>query len=344
MDTSRSGLWFCTALLAIILFVSWLIVAPFLGALVMAATLAFLFKPWYQKLLRIVRSQSIAAIIIVALVIGIIFLPLSFFGLNVFNQATGVYTSLTSRGSFDFSGTLSNFLQAHFPTLPAPEIISSINQYIQQALTWVIQHLGSLFSSIAQIFFLAFLSLIGLFYFLIDGGRIKEWLYETIPLSQKDTQEIITDIEATAGSVIRGTLLMAIIDGIVMGIGFFLFHIPNPTFWGALVIPVSIIPVVGVWIVAVPAIGYLFLSGQTILGVGLLVWSVILVNLIYSLLSPQLMRQRGADAHNLHPYVILLSVLGGIGFFGPIGFLIGPLVIALLSALLKIYKKLTTNF
>ena len=71
-------------------------------------------------------------------------------------------------------------------------------------------------------------------------------------------------------------------------------------------------------------------------GIGLTIWSVVLINLIYNVLSPQLMR-RGA---HIHPYLILLSILGGIAYFGPIGFLIGPLVVALLLALLKIYKKL----
>ncbi|MDP3956663.1 MAG: AI-2E family transporter, partial [bacterium] len=136
--------------------------------------------------------------------------------------------------------------------------------------------------------------------------------------------------------VIKGTLVIAVIQGIVAGTGFLLFNIPNPAFWGSLVVLSSLIPIVGTWLVVAPAVAYLLFTGQTALGISLAVWSVILVNLIYNVLSPQLMRR----GNHIHPFVILLSVLGGIVIFGPIGFILGPFIIALLVSLLHIYPKL----
>ena len=336
MGTRRSEMWFFVALFAIALFLSWLIFAPFVSAIVIAGTFAFLFRPWYRKLLRGFRYEPLAALSIVVLVTFIIFLPLGYFTLRLFGEATMLYSSLTLHGSFDFGATATNFLHAYFPNLQTPDIALNFNNYAQRLLIWLIQNLGTLFSSIAQVFFMAFLSLLGLFYFLKDGDRLKQWLLETIPLDQKCTEEIVHGVEAAGSSVIKGTLMVAVIDAVIMGLGFFFFHIPDPTFWATLVAPISIIPVVGVWIIAVPAIAYLFITGQAGPGIGLAIWSLVLINLIYNILSPQLMRL-GA---NIHPYVILLSILGGIGFFGPIGFLTGPLVIAFLFALLRIYKKM----
>ena len=335
MDTRRSETWFFVALLAIVLFLSWLMLAPFVSALVIAGTFAFLLGPSYQKFLRVFRYESVAALVMVVLVALVVFLPLGFLGLRMFGEATTLYFSLASHGGFDFGVALNTFLHAHFQSLHMPDIVLNFNAYAQQGLTWLIQNLGSFFSGVAQIFFMAFLSLLGLFYFLKDGARLKKWMLEIIPLDPKDTEEIMHEVEAVGSSVVKGTLLVAAINGIIMGVGFFLFNIPDPTFWGTLIVPVSIIPVVGIWLVIIPAIAYLFFTGQTALGIGLAIWSAILVNLVYNVLSPQLMR-RGA---NIHPYIILLSILGGIAFFGPIGFLIGPLVVALLLALLKIYKK-----
>ncbi len=321
MDSRRSETWFFVILLAIAIFVSWLILAPYIGVLVLAGTLAYLFQPVYKKFVAGLRYESLAASLVVAIVALIIFIPLAFFGVRMFGEATGLYASITAHGGFSF---IINGTQI------------DLNAYAQQGLNWLLQNFGALFSGIAQIFFTAFLTLLGLFYFLKDGERLAKWLVGTLPLSPKYTEEIIAEMEAVASSVIKGTLLVAVIQGIVLGIGMFIFQIPDPTFWGALAIPVSVIPILGTWLVAVPAVGYLFLTGQTIAAVGLAIWSIVFVNLIYNLLTPRFIR-RGL---NLPPYLILLSVLGGLGLFGPIGFLIGPLILALLFALLKIYPRL----
>ena len=340
MDARRSETWFLVALLVIVIFISWLIVAPYVGVLVLAGTLAFLFQPVYKNLLRAFRYESLTALITVTIAALIVFVPLGFFGVRIFGEATALYASLASHGGFDFGTALANFMRAHFRTLSMPSFAAfNFNNYAQQGLTWIIQNFGSFFSGIAQIFFTAFLSLFGLFYFLKDGERLKKWVVETIPLERKYSEEIMLEMASAGSSVIKGTLLVAIIQGIVLGIGLFFFHIPDPTFWGALAIPISIIPVVGTWLIAVPAVVYLFLTGQSVLGAGLAVWSVIFINLIYNLLTPQFMRH----GMKIHPYLILLSVLGGIGLFGPIGFLVGPLVIALLFSLLNIYPRLVSN-
>jgi predicted PurR-regulated permease PerM len=337
MDSYRSESWFFVALLVIVIFVSWLIVAPYLGVLVLAGTLAFLFQPWYKNFLRVFRYESLAALVTVALVALIVFIPLGFFGVRIIGEATALYTSLASNGGFDFGASLTNFMNTHLSGLSIPAFTTlNFNDYIQQGLTWFIQHFGLFFSGIAQIFFTAFLSLFGLFYFLKDGERLKNWIITTIPLEQKYSEGIVREMEAAGSSVIKGTLLVAIVQSIVLGLGLFLFNIPDPIFWSALAVPVSIIPVVGTWLVAVPAVVYLFLTGQTVLGVCLAIWTVVFINLIYNLLTPQFMR----GGMKIHPYLILLSVLGGIGLFGPIGFLVGPLVIALLFSLLNIYPRL----
>lgn len=295
------------------------------------------FQPLYKKLLQVFRYESLTAFITIIIATVIVFVPLGFFGLRVFGEASGLYVSLSSHGGFDLGGALTTFFRTHFPSLEVPVFTFNFSDYARQGLTWLLQNFGSFFSSVSQIFFTAFLSLLGLFYFLKDGERFKEWLLNIVPLTPEYSEEIIHEMEAMGSSVIRGTLMIAVVQGLVMGVGFFFFRIPNPIFWGVLTVPVSVVPIVGTWLVVIPAVAYLLFTGQTAVAIGLLVWSIILVNLVYNLLSPQLIRHRGV---NLHPYLILLSVLGGIGVFGPIGFLMGPLVMALLFSLLKIYTKL----
>jgi predicted PurR-regulated permease PerM len=325
MTTRQPELWFFVVLFSIVLFFTWTVFVPFASVIILAGTFAFLFRPLYNRILPLVRYESLAALSIVVLVAFIIFLPLGIFGLRIFSEATTLYSSIRAQGTLDLGPTLNNLLNTQ-----------NFDAYAQQALTWLIQNLGSFFSDIAQILFLSFLSLLGLFYFLKDGPKLKEWILETVPLKMEDTQDLMHGVEAAVSSVFKGTLFVAIIDGFILGVGFYLFHIPDPSFWGTLAVLISIIPVIGAWLVAVPGIAYLVLTGHMTAAIGLAIWSVILINLVYSLISPQLIRR----GFNMHPYVILLGILGGIASFGPIGFLIGPLIISLLFALLKVYKKM----
>lgn len=336
MPSRKLEAGFFIALLAIAIFLAWLVFQPYLGVLVLAGTLAFIFHPLYKGLIRAVRYESLAAFLSVIFIALIVFVPLGFFGVRVFGEASTLYTTLTSNGGFDFGTVITHSLHSLFPNLPVPDISLNFNDAARQGLAWLMGNLGSFFSGLAQAIFAAFLSLIGLFYFLKDGDRLEAWMVELFPLAPEYTEAIIHEMEAVLSSVVKGTLVMAVIQGLVVGIGFALFGVPNPAFWGGLTVIVTLVPIVGTWLVVVPAIGYLFFTGQTVLSVGLAIWSVVLVNLVYNFVAPQIMH-RGV---NIHSYIILLSVLGGIAVFGPIGFLMGPLIVALLFSLLSIYPKL----
>lgn len=337
MDTHRSEILFFMAILAITIFLSWMVLSPYISALVLAGTIAFLFHPLYKKILGLFHNESVSAFVTVIIVTLIIFIPVGYFVIRIFGEATTLYSSLLLNGGVDFSSAFNNLMSSNFKEFDSQSFIVNLNDYITQGLSWVIQNFGLFFTRITQTFFTTFLSLLGIFYFLKEGERLKKWFIDIIPLSPKYTESIFVEMENVGSSVVKGTLVVAILQGLVMGLGFLIFHVPNPTFWGSLVVVASIIPLVGTWIVVIPAVLFLFITGQTALSIGLLIWSLVLVNIIYNILSPQLMR-RGA---HIHPYLILLAVLGGIGLFGPIGFLMGPLVISLLFSLLKIYTKIS---
>ena len=319
--------------MALALFLFWLVLQPYLTPIVLAGTLALVFQPLYLKLRKSLRSDAGAAMATVLVVIMIVFVPLAFFGARIFTEATSLYGSLTSNGGYDLGAPISKFLQQHFSSLNLPDVALNFNGSARQALSWFTQNLGPLSTGIGQALFGAFLSLLGLFYFLKDGAKLKRWMFSLVPLAPEYKEEILREIRVVTNSVIEGTLIVAIIQGVAAGIGFAIFGIPNPIFWASLVVLFTPIPIIGTWLVVLPAVAYLFFIGNTALSIGLLVWSVILVNVIYNTIAPELMH-RGND---IHPYVILLSILGGISFFGPIGFLVGPLIAALLFSLFTIY-------
>jgi len=127
--------------------------------------------------------------------------------------------------------------------------------------------------------------------------------------------------------------MIAIIQGLLSGAGFFIFGVPNPALWGIIAAICALVPGFGTSLVLVPAIIYLFFAGTGAAAIGLALWGALLVGLVDNFLSPILM-QRGI---NIHPLFILFSIIGGLAFFGPSGFIMGPLFLSLLFTLFDIY-------
>ena len=134
--------------------------------------------------------------------------------------------------------------------------------------------------------------------------------------------------------VVFGVLLVAIIQGIVAGVGMTIFGVPGALIWGALTMVAGLVPILGTAIVLIPAILYLFLTGSTVSALGLLIWSVVFVSMIDNLIGPYLI---GGRAH-LHSFLVLISVLGGLAAFGSVGAIAGPTILAALLGLLELYK------
>jgi predicted PurR-regulated permease PerM len=134
-------------------------------------------------------------------------------------------------------------------------------------------------------------------------------------------------------ATLKGSLLIGIIQGALAGLAFWLAGIPGAAFWGTITAVVSIIPAIGSAIIWVPMVIYLLVTGHTGAGLGLLLWSVLVVSTIDNFLRPRLV---GRDTR-MSDLLVLLSTLGGLGLFGPVGFIVGPIVAALFVTVWHIY-------
>ena len=304
---------------------SFFIFRPFLYALVLAMVFAVVFQPIHQKITGFVRGrQGLAAFATILIVVVFIFTPLVFLGIQLFKEAEQLYFSLANGGGKNAILNILNNLRGDF----------NIDQYLKQGLDWLIQRLGSVFSGVAKIMASSFIFLIALYYLLKDGQSLKARIIALSPLSDIDDEAISKKLGMAINSVIRGSLLIALIQGAMTMVGFTIFGVPNAVLWGSVAAIAALIPGIGTALVLIPAIAFLFLQGETFYGIGLIVWGMGGVGLIDNFLGPKLV---GHGIH-LHPLIILLSVFGGLVFFGPIGFLLGPLTATLFFALLDIYS------
>lgn len=343
MSYQQIQIYFFLGLLVGITTLTIFVFLPYAGPLLVGATFAIIFYPLHQKILYAVsHKESLAALLTTAIILIVILAPLIYFGVEVFQQARDLYRTVTaSNNQSALLNTINTFIGTYvkpfFPQVQSSvqELFLNFSQYIRQFLSWVLQNFGSFFSSIARIMFSLILSLFALYYLLKDGKKFTQALIAISPLADQYDKEILAKLRSVINSVIKGTLVVAVIQGILAGLGFFTFGVPNAAIWGAVTIVTALLPAIGTALITIPAIIYLFVVGNTVGGIGLLIWSIVIVAGIDNFLRPKLIER---DIR-IHPFLILLSVLGGIRMFGPIGFLIGPLILSLLFALFDIYKR-----
>ena len=335
MTNRKPQFYYLLALLTGAIFIVFCIFRPFLYALIIAMVFTVVFQPVHKRVLRITRErEGMAALITAVIIVIIILVPVTLLGMQIFNEAQQLYVSITEGGGKDnilnAVRKLVIYIQRFIPA--KMKFSADFDQYMKQGLDWLIRHLGDIFSNFAKIILNFFIFLIALYYLLKDGERLKKTFVGLSPLADTDDEKIFNIIESAINSVIKGNLTVAVIQGALTSAGFAVFGVPNAVLWGSVTAIAALIPGVGTSLVLIPAILFLFLSGKFLSGFGLLAWGAGAVGLVDNFLGPKLVG-RGMQ---MHPFIILLSVMGGIGFFGPIGFLLGPLTMSLLFAFLEI--------
>lgn len=186
-----------------------------------------------------------------------------------------------------------------------------------------------------QVVLLIFVYLYCLYYFFKDGKGIMRTIVGLVPLETNVRREVLEKTTSVTRGVLKGSVLVGIIEGVILGTTMTLLGVPGALLWGVLLVFLAIIPGIGPVLIYLPATVGLFMSGQTVGGVILLLVGIGPVGAVDTFLRPYLI---GEDL-KLHKVLILFGVIGGILVFGLFGFIIGPVVVAIFVELLKIYRE-----
>ena len=323
----------------------WMI-REFLMAVLLAAILSGLVYPLYRVLLRWTggrtRWASLGTIVVVVLVVG---LPLvAFFGL-VANQAVDVSQTagpwiqqeIEQMGDLDQRIRQMPLLE-RLPGLQrlvpsSQEVVAKVGEAASGVGTFLVRNLAQATRGTVGFFFQLFIMLYAMFSFLVDGEKLLQRILFYIPLAPEEEGRLLDKFVSVARATLKGSLLIAIIQGVLAGLAFWVVGIRGWAFWGTVTIVVAIIPAVGGAIVWAPMMIYLFVTGHTAAAVGLLVWCGGVVGMLDNFLRPRLV---GRDTR-MSDLLILLSTLGGIILFGPVGFVVGPIVAALFVTVWHLY-------
>ncbi len=335
-DTRKIELGFFLLLIVIAAGVSFFLLKPYLGALFVALVFAVVFRPSYDALYWKIRKPTLASLMTLLLLLLIILIPVGLFGFFVFDDAQKLYSAAAGSSvpmleRFDSAFTP---IEAYVQKV-IPEFEITFSTYAHAAVAFLVDNFGNVFSRVVSVVFQTVIMLLALFFLFRDGGKFRAYVVALSPLTNEYDERILKRLEAAIVSVVKGRLLIVLIQGILASIGFWLFGVPHAVLWGALTSLAALIPAFGVALIFIPVTLYVFLTGGLGVTIGMLVFAIG-IGAIDNMLGPVLF-ERGLQ---MHPLLILLSVLGGLAFFGPVGFLAGPVVLSLLLALLDIYPLL----
>ena len=331
MQQKPAEKYFFFGLLLATLVFTFFIFRPFWITIILGVSFSIVLYPIYAWFESKKLPNWFSSLVTVLLFLIILCGPLLGIGVLVLNQSQDVYRTVVEDGGVrPFMDSVGNTINKFLP----PGVIFDINEKASSFISYLSGNIAKIFSATVSAFFSFILMLLIMFYFLKDGARWRKAVVILSPLADKDDEKIIRRLTLAVNAVIRGSLFIALLQGLMMGLGLWLFGIPNPALWGVVAAVSSMIPTIGTALISVPAIIYLFITGDTVSAFGLLVWATVAVGLIDNFLSPYVI----GNKINIPPLLILFAVLGGISFLGPVGILIGPLSVSLLYTLISIYR------
>ncbi|MBD3252049.1 AI-2E family transporter [Candidatus Uhrbacteria bacterium] len=310
-----------------------LLIVPFYKGLILATTLAVVFYPLYNFLLkRLGGIRWISATVTIILAVIVVLTPLAFIGYQLISESRDLYLSLSNGGG---GGEIIQMAEEPIKRL-FPSFELNIEELLRNGANYIGSKVADIFTSTLSTVLNISLGLLAFYFFLVEGPKLRDRLLALSPLPDSFDERILNRVSETMQSVMKGSLLIAVIQGTLTAIGFWLFGVPNPVFWGSVTAIGALIPGVGTSMTIIPAVIYLYFTGDLWQPIALTIWGVTAVGLIDNALAPYLI----GSGVKIHPFIILLSVLGGIGLFGPLGFLIGPIVAALFFTLLDVYQQM----
>jgi predicted PurR-regulated permease PerM len=317
------------------LYLCYRMAAPFLPALAWALALALLLVPVQRWLEPKLRSPGLAAGTLVLLVGLVVLLPAMLVGDWMLGEAKTGADAVTAIVD---SGQWRRNLEAYPLLGPAAGWVEhqfDLQDTVNAITAWVTGSMASLArESVLQLIGMV-LTLYLLFYFLRDRRNILASIESLSPLTTADTARMFGDVDDTVHATVYGTLIVAMVQGALGGLMFWWLGLPAPLLWGIVMGLLAIVPVLGAFIVWIPAAILLLLGGSDVKALVLVLWGSIVVGGIDNVLYPMLVGRR----LKMHTLLAFVSIVGGLIVFGSSGLILGPVTFAITRLLLEIWNR-----
>jgi predicted PurR-regulated permease PerM len=319
---------------AVSVYLSWLLIRPFLWVITWAVVMCVLFYPIHQQLQRRLTSPGWSAALSTLLVIVTILVPTALVVRSVVGeaqyvaaQAPSTVAKLLSPANPVTGGTV-RWIERYqsLDSLRDPHWLEAVAQeWSGNTKGRPLRLVGGVVGIAVQLALIIFT----MFYLFRDARLLRTRFYDLVPVENRRIRELFVRTRDVIMACAYGTLLVSVVQGSLGGLAFWVLGLPSPVLWAVVMMLASIIPTLGAFIIWVPAAVYLAATGQAWQAVALTLWGTLVVGLADNVLRPILVRNRT----RMHELLVFFGVLGGLELFGVLGLFIGPVIFAIALAL-----------
>lgn len=339
----KLGRYFFFAILLGTTFLFFKMITSFLLPIFLAAVFCTLFYPVFERMTGWLGGRrGLASFLSCLLLLLLLLIPIYIVANLVVKEAVTFYDTaqtqikkIIEQGDAGPIGKLRRIPLVRRLDLDHLDWRSSLQDVVQSTGGVVAATVGKASSGTFKVVVTLFVTLFTMFYFFRDGPKLVQRLKYLIPLDRRYEDAIIARFASVSRATIRGTLLIALIQGTMAGITLWAFGVGSPILWGVVAVLTAVVPMVGTGGVLIPAGLVQIITGNVWQGVGILIVMALVISNVDNLIRPRLV---GHEA-GMHDLMIFFSTLGGIGLFGPMGFIVGPMIAALFLSLLDIYGR-----
>lgn len=329
-DVKKVSLGLLLVLLAALVF---FLIRPVLVSIIAGLILAYIFSSLFAWTSKRVKNKNIAAFLVSGIVLLVIALPLWFVIPIMLEQVFNIYV-------FFQKASLQSFITSLFPTASEQfiaQITLSINTLINNVASRLLETLNTLFLDLPRILLNSVIVFFVFFFSLRDTEKLKKFVAELSPFSKKHEKAMVQQFKDITDSVVYGQIIIGLVQGGLTGLGLLLFGVNNVLALTVLAIFLSILPIIGPFVIWIPIGIFMLSSGTVNKGIFYIIYNIFIVSLIDNILRTYLVSRKT----DISPAIILVAMIGGIFLFGVVGLLLGPLIVAYFITFLKSYRDRT---
>ncbi|MEK6904069.1 MAG: AI-2E family transporter [Nanoarchaeota archaeon] len=307
--------------------ISIYIIRNYLIAVFGAMVLSYIFFPVYSKVYQTTKNKALSSFLVALILILVISVPVFFISNSLINESVKFFHTVNNVDVSDFSERISDFFKGNV------DLAFYVKEMINKFALYIAESTSSFILSIPSKAITAFIMLFVMYYLFKDGKEFVEKLKNYLPLKERYKDGITQKFDEVVYAVLYGVVITAFIQGVVGGIGLWVFGVGSPILLGSIMILLAMIPFVGPWLIWLPASVIKIIEGDNVNGFGLLIYGILVVSTVDNIIRPKLIGMKS----KVHPVIVLVGVLGGLSVFGLLGVIIGPLILAISVTFVQIY-------
>ncbi len=327
LDLQKHSKYFFTACFIIIILASLYMVRHYLIAVISAMLLTYIFYPLYKGIKKIIINENISSLLTSLMILIIILIPTIFAGNALVNESIQVFNKVKNIDFSNFEEKLSRYFDERI------ELDEYLKDFLNKFSLLIARETSDFLITLPRRALSFFIMLFIMFYLFKQGKDLIYKIESHLPLKESHRNHLSTRFNNVVYASLYGLVVTAVVQGAVGTLGLWVFGVSSPILWGVVMTILAMLPFVGAFLVWFPASISKIFSGDLFNGFGLLIYGLLIISTIDNIIRPKIIGSKG----KIHPVLVLLGVVGGLKVFGVLGFIIGPLILAILTVFLDLY-------